>query len=754
MVSRIRFSLWILAATLAAAVPQSAAQGTLADYQRADSLRIWAERSVYNTPQNLVWIGSSHRFVYRRETGRGREFILVDTDQKSSGPAFDHEQLADSLSAVTGREYRADRLPFKEIHLSEDGNTLRFRLEGVEFTCDLTDYCCRRITKTDSEEKRRNRLSQNDNTSHTVISPDSSREAFIRDFNVFVRRRDDSRETRLSFDGNEGDYYSDDFLWSPDSRKLVTRHVKPGFERRVYYIESSPEDQLQPKLTSRVYPKPGDNITIRKPALFDVATGRQLPLDDSLFHNPYYISDIEWYANSRGFTFQYNQRGHQVYRVIEVDATSGTPRALVDEHSETFFCYYGKLFCRLVSEGQELIWMSERDGWNHLYLYDTRTGKVKNRITQGRWVVRRVLWVDETRRRIYFYGSGREKGEDPYYLNLYRVNFDGSGLIRLTSGRGTHQVIFSLDHEYFTDLYSEVNSPPRAELRRTEDGGLVMKLERTDTADLLALGWQAPEPFCAKGRDGVNDIWGVIWRPTTFDPAKKYRVIEYIYAGPHNSFVPKSFNPWFSQQSLTELGFIVVQIDGMGTSNRSKAFHDVCYKNIKDAGFPDRILWHQALARKYPWYNIKEGVGIYGHSAGGQNSTGALLFHPDFYTVAVSSCGCHDNRMDKISWNEQWMGYPVGQEYADNSNVTHASRLEGKLFLIVGEMDTNVDPSSTMQLVNALVKAKKDFDLLVLPGVGHSIGGDYGERRRRDFFVRNLLGVSPPDWNRLLAGEE
>jgi dipeptidyl aminopeptidase/acylaminoacyl peptidase len=274
-----------------------------------------------------------------------------------------------------------------------------------------------------------------------------------------------------------------------------------------------------------------------------------------------------------------------------------------------------------------------------------------------------------------------------------------------------------------------------------------MVIEKADISRLIETGIRLPEVFVAKGRDGVTDIWGIIIKPTDFDPAKKYPVIEDIYAGPHSSFVPKSFRgSATSMHQLAELGFIVVKIDGMGTSNRSKAFHDICWKNIKDAGFEDRILWMKAAAKKYPYMDL-EKVGVYGTSAGGQNAAGALLFHPEFYKVAVASCGCHDNRMDKMWWNEQWMGWPVGEEYAQSSNVDNAWRLKGKLLLINGEMDNNVDPTSTMQVVNALIKANKEFEYVFLPGAKHTGGGVYGERKRRDFFVKNLLGVEPPDWN-------
>jgi dipeptidyl aminopeptidase/acylaminoacyl peptidase len=337
-------------------------------------------------------------------------------------------------------------------------------------------------------------------------------------------------------------------------------------------------------------------------------------------------------------------------------------------------------------------------------------------------------------------------GKDPYFLNYYRINFDGSGLTRLTGDAdANHSASFSDDHRYFVDTYSRVDTAPISELRRGADGALVAEIERGDIADLAAGGWRAPEVFTAKGRDGRTDIWGVIYRPTNFDPAKKYPVIENIYAGPQGSFVPKSFAVYNPMMAQAELGFVVVQMDGMGTSNRSKAFQDVAWKDLGDAGFPDRILWHQAVAAKYPWYDLSR-VGIYGTSAGGQNSLGGLLFHPEFYNVGVSAAGCHDNRMDKIWWNEQWMGWPLGPQYSASSNVDNAYRLQGHVLLVVGEMDNNVDPSSTLQVVNQLIKHDKDFDLLYIPGAGHGAGGAYGERKRFDYFVRHLLGVTPPPW--------
>jgi dipeptidyl aminopeptidase/acylaminoacyl peptidase len=374
---------------------------------------------------------------------------------------------------------------------------------------------------------------------------------------------------------------------------------------------------------------------------------------------------------------------------------------------------------------------------------------VKNQITKGDWAVHFVEQVDEEARQIWFTANGMDAGKDPYFLHAFRINFDGTGLTRLTTADAMHTVTFSPKRDYYVDSYSRVDQPPVSELHRTSDGSLSMELERADIAALTGTGWRPPEVFVAKGRDGATDIWGVIVRPTTFDPTKKYPVIENIYAGPQGSFVPKTFSNQLGMQTLAELGFIVVQMDGMGTGNRSKAFHDVAWKNLGDAGFPDRILWHKAVAAKYPYYDVTR-VGVYGTSAGGQNAMGAVLFHPEFYKAAAASSGCHDNRMDKIWWNEQWMGWPLGPEYAASSNMENAAKLQGRLLLIYGEMDTNVDPSSTMQVVNRLILANKDFELVAIPNAGHTSGGAYGDHKRFDFFVRSLRGAEPPAWGTLV----
>lgn len=743
--SRDQLRFLLLLALLVYAAGSASGQGRLEDYKRAEKLKTQLKDKVYHAPLAINWSKSGKWLWYAVQTPRGKEFMAVHPGTKKRLVAFDHEQLAKKLSEATQGKIEAYNLPLAGLAYTQDDREIEFKAERFSWTYNLASN---RLTKKDpipTDERRYWANSDDEKTAKPVFSPDSTRTAYIKNYNVHVRVEKTKEETQLSFDGSEGEYYSGYVKWSPDSKKLVTNKIRPNEKHLIYFVRSSPEDQLQPKLENREYLKPGDALPVRRPQLFLVEEKKHLPIDDALFAQQYNLSRLEWRKDSRAFTFEYNQRGHQVYRVLEVDA-AGTVRPLIEEKSPTFIDYSGKRFRQDVDEGKEVIWASERDGWNHLYLYDGTTGQVKNQITQGTWVVRNVVHVDEKKRTILFAAGGMNPQQDPYFVQYYRINFDGSGLTALTTENANHAATFSPDFSHFVDSYSRVDQPPVTVLRRSTDGSVVMELEKADAAEWTKAGWRAPESFVAKGRDGKTDMWGVIIRPTNFDPAKRYPVIENIYAGPHSAFAPKSFmSANRSMFELAELGFIVVQLDGMGTSLRSKAFHDVCWQNLKDAGLPDRILWMQAAAKRYPSLDL-DRVGIYGTSAGGQSSTGALLFYPDFYKVGVSSCGCHDNRMDKIWWNEQWMGYPIGPHYADCSNVTHADKLQGKLLLMVGEVDDNVDPASTLQLVNALVKADKDFDFLMVPNMAHSSGGEYGERKRRDFFVRHLLGVEPPAW--------
>lgn len=727
------------------------AQVTVEDYERADRFRTKLGDLVYHGAVQPHWLDKTNMFWYRNQIPGGKEFLLVDADKKSRKPVFDHKRLADALSKVTEKAFTKITLPFDTLELDLKTNTITFVAEGFEWTCHLKTHQLKKGKASDPPltprmARRRQRRSRE------TRSPDGKWLAFVRDFNLFMRSLETSQEFQLTTDGNEDVYYADDVEWAPDSQKFATYYVTRGRETTVYLIESAPEDQMRPKMTSRPYALPGDVLTTRRPCVVFIQNRPVIKVKDELFRDAFRISDIHWTTDSQRFKFRYHQRGEQLTRMIEVNVKkNGEARTLFEEKATTFIDRYN-LYVHYVDTSDEIIWSSERDGWRHLYLFDGKNGKLKNQITAGPWVVRGIEYVDEKKRQVYFRAGGKEANQDPYNIHYYRINFDGSGLVKLTEGDGSHVLSFSSKRDYYVDVYSRVDFPPVSVLKKTSDQQTVMELETADISDLLKTGWRMPEPFVAKGRDGQTDIYGVIYRPSHFDPAKSYPVIEYIYAGPHGSFVPKTFRANRSDQALAELGFILVQMDGMGTTHRSRSFHDVAWQNVGGAGFPDRIAWMKAAAERYPYMDITR-VGIYGTSAGGQSSTGALLFHPDFYKVAVSSCGCHDNRMDKAVWNEQWMGYPVGPHYKSQSNVTNAPNLKGKLLLIVGEMDTNVPPQSTLQVVNALIKAKKDFDLIFMPGVGHSSGGDYGERRRRDYFVQHLLGIDPPDWNSIESND-
>ena len=660
------------------------------DYQRADTLHRLADK-VYSLGVVPEWIGDSHYFWYKNRERTGSVFYLVNAENGEKQRAGTLEELKKLLPEI----WKVTDKKEKKKPVAKDGK---------------------------------------------VMSPDGKWLAYIRDNNVYIASSDKNQgeEVPLSIDGTFDCFYDANLIWSPDSKKIATLKTRQANCRRIPLLESAPKTQLQPLLHWRNYAKPGDVLPVSVPVLFDVEHRKQIPLDTRGYENQFSLSLTGWREDSRGFTFEFNRRGHQQYIVGEVNAQNGMIRHLVDEKSDTFISYINNYRYDL-NDGMEILWMSERDGWRHLYRIDGKTGEVKNQITRGEWVVRKVIFVDAGQQRIYFMASGLNKKEDPYNQHYCCVNFDGTGFQDLTPENANHKVILSKDRCYFVDVYSRPDLPPVSVLRKLGEKKVIATLEKCDISDLKAQGWQMPEVFCAKGRDGKTDIWGTIYRPFNFDPSKSYPVVENIYAGPHDSHVSKDFNPieW-SSSSLAELGYIVVRIDGMGTNNRSKKFHDVCWKNLKDAGFPDRIKWIQAAARKYKYMDTSR-VGIYGWSAGGQNAMAALLFHNDFYKAAVSFCGCHDNRMDKVWWNELWMGYPVDESYSRSSNVDNAHLLKGDLLLINGELDDNVDPASTLQVVDALIKADKMFEQLYLPGKGHSLGGSYELHRLYEFFNRKLL---------------
>ena len=663
------------------------AQGTQADYHRAAALRETVAKSVFGDKVEPQWSPDGTAFWYRNER-----------------PGGGHEHVVVNAVKATREVVPKDPLPKG---WGQPGVPAKPSPRGDRAT-----------------------------------SPDGQWVALSKGHNIWLKDKKTGKERQLSTDGSATDEYRGEVYWSPDSLRFVAIRTKVGGDRRVTLVESAPPDRVQPKTHTHFYLKPGDDIPQPKPHLFDAATGKELPISDALFANPWDCSYYHWAADSKRFYFVYNQRGHQVVRLVSVDANTGEAKAVVNEECQTFFDYSNKLFVRHLESTNEVLWTSERGGWNHLYRVDRQTGKTCQ-ITHGEWLIRGIDLVDEKTGEIGFRACGQIPGQDPYHIHYARVNLDGTGFTRLTDGDGTHTVTFSPDRRFYLDTYSRVDLPPVTELRRSSDGTKILDLETADATTLTKIV-PLPERFVTKGRYGKTDIWGLIIRPSNFDPKKSYRVIEHIYAGPHSHHVAKRFFPLHYEQRLAELGFVVVKIDGMGTNWRSKAFHDVCWKNLGDAGFPDRITWIRAVAAKYSNLDITKGVGIFGGSAGGQNALRGMTEYPDFYTVGVADCGCHDNRMDKIWWNEAWMGHPIGSHYAEQSNVTNAHKLRGKLLLIVGELDRNVDPASTMQVANALIRADHDFDLLVIPGAGHGAAETpYGSRRRADFLVRHLLGVEP-----------
>ena len=564
----------------------------------------------------------------------------------------------------------------------------------------------------------------------------------VRDHDLYWVDRESGERTLLDGSGEPGDHYTDRIFPSPTGAHAIVLRRVPGTEREVTIVESSPRDQLQPRASRFSYRKPGDDVDQLRPVWVDLSTREVRAIECGPIENAWSIGRFHWTADGAEFRFLFNERGHRRLRVIGIAAPTGTMRVIHEERSETFIDYSQKTLLRWWPDDSAFLWMSERSGHNHLYRVEVGDGTMTP-ITAGEWVVRAVEAIDFDAGTVELRGLGVHPGQDPYHVHHGRARLDGSGVTWWTEGDGTHEISFSPDRRYIVDTWSRVDLPPVHELRRTLDGERVAELARADISALEALGWRAPERFVAPGRDGETEIWGFLLLPSNFDPTRRYPVVEQIYAGPHGHHVPKEFRPWHGARATAELGFIVGQVDGMGTNWRSKAFHDHCWQDIGDAGFPDRVAWWRAAARTRPHLDLSR-VGIYGGSAGGQNAMRALIAHSDFYRVAVADCGCHDNRMDKIWWNEAWMGWPIGPHYEASSNVTQAHRMEGSLLLIVGELDRNVDPASTMQVVDALIRADKDFDLVVIPGAGHGAAGTpYGRRRQADFLVRELWGVEP-----------
>ncbi len=714
------------------------------------------------------WI-DDRRMWYRNTVEGGAEFVLVDARRRTRDRAFDHSRLAAALGAVSDTTYKALRLPFSSFEFANDGDAISFGTRDGRFTCDIRRYSCE-VSSDESAGGVGSMGSQRFFRRVTSPSPDGSSIAFIRDHNLWIRDAETREERQLTFDGVEDFGYATNnagwtksdapvLKWSPDSRQIATfQHDGRGVS--MMHLVSTGVGS--PEVRSWKYPFPGDSLIFRvERVIIDIETGNvvrlQMPPDahrSTITDHIAYrgeLADAEFSDDGSRFFFVSSSRDHKEARLREANPETGEVRDILEEIVSTFYeSGNSTINWTVLEDSDEVIWYSHRSNWGHLYLYDLSTGVLKSAITSGDWNVLDVVHIDEERREIYFKGNEREDG-DPYYQYLYRIKMDGSGLTLLTPESANHSITFSPSYRYFVDTYSTPYDPPVTVLRDARRGSLLATLEEADISRLVESGWQPPTAVKVKARDGETDIYGLMYRPTDFDPSASYPVINYIYPGPQTGSVgSRSFRPSRGdKQALAELGFIVVEVDAMGTPMRSKSFHEAYYGDMGDNGLPDQIAAIQQLAESYPAMDL-DRVGTYGHSGGGFASAAAILRYPDFYKVAVSQAGNHDNATYEDDWGEKWHGllerYPDGTtNYDKQANYLLAENLKGKLLLAHGSMDSNVPHNNTLHLADALMDANKDFDLLIFPNRGHGFGNEpYMMRRRWDYFVRHLMGAQPP----------
>ncbi len=751
-------------------VPSAAAQDVLQltdeDYARGERLLGTHTRSLVVGGQvTPTWLEGG-RMWYRNDVEDGSEFVLVDASSSSRRPAFDHARLAAAVSAASGNSYEAHALPFMSFTFVRDESAIQFNTREGSFECNIVLYEC---SLTESSNNDGPAQGGRFFRRRDVPSPDGSLTAFIRDNNLWVRHTATDEERQLTTDGVEDFGYATNnagwtkseapvLKWSPDSRKIATfQHDGRGVG--MMHLVSSGAGH--PEIESWKYPMPGDSLIFRiERVVIDVESADvvrlQMPPDahrstitDHIAYRGEF-ADVEWSADASRLFFVSSSRDHKEAVLREADPTTGEVRDILEEVVDTFFeSGYRSINWTVLEDSDEVIWYSQRDNWGHLYLYDLTTGELKSQITNGEWNVLQVVHIDEAERDILFVGNEREPG-DPYFQYLYSIGMDGRNLTLLTPETGNHSINFSPDFDFFVDNFSTPAQPP-ASVLRSRSGDLVMNIQEADISQLVAYGWQPPTEVKVKARDGVTDIYGLLYKPTNFDPSKSYPVINYIYPGPQTGSVgSRSFTPSRGdKQSLAELGFIVVEVDAMGTPMRSKSFHEAYYGNMGDNGLPDQIAAIQQLAEENPWMDISR-VGIYGHSGGGFASAAAILRYPDFYKVAVSQAGNHDNATYEDDWGEKWQGLlevnPDGTTTYDNqANYLLVENLKGKLLLAHGSMDSNVPPNNTIHLADKLIEANKDFDLLIFPNRGHGFGNEpYMMRRRWDYFVKHLMGAQPP----------
>jgi len=734
---------------------------TAADYQHAEKFLAYNTRPLVYHEVRAKWLPDD-RFWYRDAGPDDAQFVLFDAAHGTHQPAFDHAKLAAGLSAASGTNYNAGHLPFMTFEFTDDGKAISFSAKGKTWKCNLQTYACA------AEARKPDGASARDED----ISPDGKLAAFIRDCNLWVRDETSGKETQLTTDGvkdfgyatdNAGWIHSDRpiLMWSPDSKKIATFQQDQRGVGEMYLVETKVG---HPVLQEWKYPLPGDAVvtTIQR-VIIDLNAHKvvrlQSPPDqhrstvcDDVECRGSGMEDVEWSEDGKHLAFVSTSRDHKHEQLRVADTETGAVRDVFEESAATQFeSGQGRANWKFLPASNEFIWYSERDNWGHLYLYDLASGKLKNQITSGDWVVTQLLRVDEKNRMLYFLADGREKGENPYFAHFYRIGFDGKNLALLTSESGTHEISISPSGRYFFDSYSKPHVPGTSVVR-DETGKLVANVAKTDISQLLAAGWQPPVPITVKARDGATDIYGLLFKPTNLDATKKYPIVNNIYPGPQGGSVGNwGFSPARGDaQALAELGFAVVQIEGMGNPLRSKKFHDFYYANMGDNTLPDQIAGMKELAQKYPWIDI-ERAGVWGHSGGGFAAADAMFRYPDFFKVGISESGNHDNREYEDDWGERYQGLLVKNadgttNYDDQANQNWAKNLKGHLLLAHGTLDDNVPPYNTLLVVDALIKANKDFDLLLLPNQRHGYGAEslYMTRRRWDYFVRYLQGAEPP----------
>lgn len=747
----------LLAAMTLPGAAQSRAAVTAADYERAERyLGYNTNPLVSNGPVQANWLPDD-RFWYRSITAAGSEFVLVDAPRATKAPAFNHAAVAAALTTAMGKPVTAARLPFTQLIVAADGLSFSFDSDTKRWTCDVQGAAC---TSADRPARIPN----------SMLSPDGKLAAFIRDYNLWVRDVATGADKQLTTDGVKDYGYATDnagwtrsdnpvMVWSPDSKKIATFQQDQRKTGEMYLVNTVVG---HPTLSAWKYPLPGDEhvtmiervvIEVDGPKVIRLKMGpdqHRSSLCDDVKCGGEWV-DVQWHPDGSQVSFVSTSRNHQQANLRVADATTGAIRDVLEEKGETFLeSGNGKVNWKYLPGSNEAIWFSQRENWGHLYLHDLQTGKQKHPITSGEGNVTQLTRVDEANRMLYFQGVGKERGRDPYFRHFYRIGMDGTNAQLLTPEDADHTISMSPSGRYFVDNFSKPDVPSTSVLRDAS-GKVVLPLEKADISRLLATGWKPPMPITVKDRGGVNELYGLLYRPTNFDPAKKYPIINNIYPGPQTGSVgSRSFSAARGDtQAIAELGFIVVQIDGMGTPWRSKRFHAAYYGNMGDNTLPDQVAGMKELASRYPWIDI-ERAGIYGHSGGGYATAAAMFSYPEFFKVGVSQAGNHDNRVYEDDWAEKWQGLLEKKadgttNYDNQANQLIAHQLKGKLLLAHGSMDTNVPFYSTLLVADALIKANKDFDLIIFPNRGHGFGNEpYMVRRRWDYFVKHLMGVEPP----------